>query len=178
MKIRFLLVFLFCASFNLQAQHLNVGIRLQKTQEMYWENGISAQYSFANFKPNRLFVGFDFVTSRLGTAMNSNALKQDSYIFSGSWYFFKNKPYHLIGRLNTGYLNTDLEYDIFEELPSSAFLLAPELGFTYSPEALPIALNLGLGYYLSVQDENKTPGTFQPLYYHLTLYYKLFKQEK
>lgn len=145
---------------------------------MYWENGISAQYSFANFKPNRLFVGFDFVTSRLGTAMNSNALKQHSYIFSGSWYFFKNKPYHLIGRLNTGYLNTDLEYDIFDDLPSSAFLLAPELGFNYSPEKLPIAFNLGLGYYLNMQDEYKTPGTFQPLYYHLTAYYKLFNLEK
>lgn len=178
MKTLFLLIFLFCASFSIQAQQLNVGIRLQKTQQMYWENGISARYSFANFKPNRLFVGFDFVTSRLGTAMNSNALKQDSYIFSGSWYFFKNKPYHLIGRLNTGYLNTDLEYDIFDELPSSSFLLAPELGFNYNPEKLPIALNLGLGYYLNMQDENKTPGTFQPLHYHLTLYYKLFNQEK
>jgi hypothetical protein len=178
MKIRFLFLFLFFSNISLNAQQLNVGIRIQKTQQMYWENGVSAQYSFANFKPGRLFVGFDFVTSRLGSAMNSNALKQDSYLLSGSYYFFKNKPYHLIGRLNTGFLKTDLEFELFDGLPSSAFLLSPELGMNYSPESWPVSLNFGLGYYLTMQAENKTPGTFQPLYYHMTLYYKLFNSSK
>ena len=177
MKTYFLFTLLF-TSVLVEAQQLNVGIRLQKTHQMYWENGVSAQYSFSNFKPDRLFVGFDFVTSRLGTAFNSNALKSDSYIFSGSWYFFKNRQVHLVGRMNTGYLKTDLEEAIFDDLPASAFLLAPEIGLSYSPRNKPFSLNTGIGFYVNTKEESKTPGTFQPLYYHLTLYYKLFDQKK
>jgi hypothetical protein len=157
------------------AQQLNVGLRFQKTHSMYWENGISAQYSFANFKPDRFYVGFDFVTSSLGTAMGSNALKQSSYIFSGSWYFNHGKQFRLIGRLNVGYLFANLEDEIFDELPSTAFLLAPEFGMSYQFKDLPIRINAGLGYYLGVQEAYNTPGTFQPLYYHFTLYYNLLK---
>lgn len=177
MKNYFLFILLFYTGI-VEAQQFNVGIRLQKTHQMYWENGVSAQYSFANFKKDRLFVGFDFVTSRLGTAFNSNALKQDSYIFSGSWHFFKKRQVHLVGRLNTGYLTTDLEADIFAQLPSSAFLLAPEFGLNYSPKQLPFSLNTGIGFYVNMLEESKTPGTFQPLYYHLTIYYKLFENRK
>jgi hypothetical protein len=140
MKNHFLFILLFYTGI-VEAQQFNVGIRLQKTHQMYWENGVSVQYSFADFKPDRLLLGFDFVTSRLGTAFNSNAIKQDSYIFSGSWLFFKKRQVHLVGRLNTGYLTTDLEEDIFAKLPSSAFLLAPELGLNYSPKHLPFSLN-------------------------------------
>lgn len=171
----FLTVTLLCCSSVLFAQNLNVGIRLQKTNGMYWENGISAQYTFAGFKPKQMYVGFDFVSSSLGTAINSNALKQNSFIFSGSWYFQKDKAFRLLARLNLGYLKANLEYEIFDDLPNSAFLFSPEFGMCYTFKNLPIALNTGIGYYVSVQPENKTPGTFQPLYYHFTAYYQLFK---
>jgi hypothetical protein len=88
---------------------------------MYWENG---------FRPNIHlkisnqinFVGFDFVSSRLGSAFSSNAIKQDSYLLSGSWHFNKNKSYHFITRLNAGYFYSDLEEDMFKEIPNTAFL--------------------------------------------------------
>jgi hypothetical protein len=51
-KINTIAYFLFCFAVT-QAQTLKVGPRIQKTQNMYWENGISAQYSFENFKPNQ-----------------------------------------------------------------------------------------------------------------------------
>ena len=157
------------------AQELNVGLRFQKTHYMYWENGISAQYSFAKFKPSQFYLGFDFVTSALGTAMGSNAIKQSSYIASGSWYFNKEKQFRLIGRLNVGYLVANLESEIFDDLPNTAFLLAPEFGLSYQFKELPIRINAGMGLYLSMQESYNTPGTFQPLYYHLTLYYNLLK---
>lgn len=168
----------FCFLGAAQAQTLNAGLKLQKTQNMYWENGISAQYAFEKFKPERFYIGFDFISSRLGSALGNNALKQDRYIFSASWLFRKNKAFQIYSRLNTGYFYADLEYDFFDDLPNTAFLLSPELGLSYSFKEYPIAVNFGSGFNVTLVDEGKSPGTLQPLYYHLSLYYNLFKNKK
>ncbi|WP_310558307.1 hypothetical protein [Flavobacterium sp.] len=173
---KLLIVSLILCSIIAQSQTIKVGVRLQKTQEMYWENGISTQYSFAKFKPNQFFIGFDYVTSRLGSACSSNAIKQDNYIFSGSWLFNKNKPYHFVTRLNLGYFYSDLESDIFKDVPNTSFLFSPELGFTYDFKKVPISLNLGTGFYVITAKEGYSPGTLQPLYFHFDIYYKLFKK--
>lgn len=175
---KILLVLLFLSSWTIHSQTLNVGLRIQKTQYMYWENGVSAQYSFANFKPKQFYIGFDYVTSRIGTAYKSNALKQDNYILSGSWFFNKEKPFHFITRLNVGYFFADLEEEFFKELPHSSFLFAPELGFTYKIPKMPISVNLGLGYYILTAKDGYSPGTLQPLYYHFDIYYQLFNKNK
>jgi hypothetical protein len=171
------LIFIFCCAVT-QAQTLKVGSRIQKTQNMYWENGLSAQYSFENFKPNQFFVGFDFVSSRLGSAFNSNAIKQDNYLLSASWHFNKNKLYHLVTRLNVGYFYSDLEEDIFKEIPNTAFLFSPEIGFSYDFRKLPISLNVGTGYYIITEKEGYSPGTLQPLYFHFDIYYTFTKPKK
>ena len=175
MKTTLIVLFVLCNIFT-QAQTLKVGVRIQKTQEMYWENGISSQYSFAKFKPKQFFVGFDYVTSRLCTAYNSNAIKQDNYLFSASWLFNKNKAYHFITRLNLGYFYSDLEEDIFKDIPNTSFLFSPELGFTYDFKKTPISLNLGTGFYIITAKEGYSPGTLQPLYFHFDIYYTLFKK--
>lgn len=177
MKTTILAVFVFC-NIAAYSQTLEVGVRIQKTQEMYWENGVSAQYSFAKFKPNQFFVGFDYVTSRLGSAYHSNAIKQDSYLLSGSWLFNKNKPYHFVTRLNMGYFYSDLEEAIFKEIPHTSFLFSPEVGFKYNLKKLPLALNLGVGYYIITAKDGYSPGTLQPLYFHFDMYYSIFKSKK
>jgi len=143
---------------------------------MYWENGITAQYAFTNFKPKQFLVGFDYITSRLGTAFNSNAIKQDHYLISGSWLFNKRKPYHFVIRLNMGYFYSDLEEETFNEIPNTSFLFSPEVGFTYEFRELPVKLNAGTGYYILGKKDGYSPGTLQPLYYHLDIYYVLFKK--
>ena len=176
-----LLLFTFVLyGFLLQSQTLNAGLRIQKTNEMYWENGISVQYSFKDFKPQRFYLGFDFVTSRLGTAYNSNAIKQNSYIASASWH---GKEWgvlpgmRFVTRLNIGYLVADMEEEFFNEIPNTAFLFSPEIGFAYNFKKLPIGLYLGSGYYINFAPEGESPGTFQPLYYHLDIYYRIFKNQ-
>lgn len=177
MKTNILLILLFCSSIA-HSQILDVGVRIQKTHEMYWENGVSAQYSFPKLKPNQLFFGFDYVTSRLGTAYNSNAIKQDSYLLSGSWLFNKSKPYHIVTRLNMGYFYSDLEEAIFKDVPNTAFLVSPEIGFKYNLKKLPLSLNLGTGFYIITAKEGYSPGTLQPFYYHFDIYYNLIKSKK
>lgn len=175
MKTTILTTLLFCSIIT-QGQTLKIGLRFQKTQEMYWENGVSVQYSFAKFKPDQFVLGFDYVTSRLGSAYNSNAIKQDNYLFSGSWLFNKTKPYHIVTRLNLGYFYSDLEEEIFNDIPNTSFLFSPEIGFAYHFKKAPISLNLGTGYYIITAKEGYSPGTLQPLYFHLDLYYTLFKK--
>jgi hypothetical protein len=174
---KFIIISFVLFSFANQAQTLKVGLRFQKTQEMYWENGISSQYTFAKFKPNQFFLGFDYVTSRLGSAYNSNAIKQDSYLFSGSWLFNKNKPYHIVTRLNMGYFYSNLEEAIFKDVPNTSFLFSPEVGFTYVFKKVPISLNLGTGFYIITARDGYSPGTLQPLYFHFDIYYTLFKKQ-
>ncbi|MCB0561325.1 MAG: hypothetical protein H6573_25700 [Lewinellaceae bacterium] len=99
MKYLFFIISL-VGSISLYGQKLNIGVKFQKTHSLYWENGITAQYSFANFKAGQFYLGFDYVTSRLGSAAGSNALKQDSYLLSAAWYFSKEKPFHVTTRLN------------------------------------------------------------------------------
>jgi len=168
------MIFLFLTT-NLRAQELNLGLRFQKTQSMYWENGFSVQYTFAKIKPKQFYLGFDYVTSRLGSAYRSNALKQDNYLLSGSWVFFQNKSFHIVSRLNFGYFYADMEEDFFKVIPHTAFLFSPELGLRYDVKKTPITLQLGSGYYIITAKEGYSPGTLQPLYYHFDLYYTLFK---
>lgn len=173
------LLLLLCVLFfgvGLKAQNLDVGIRIQKTHGMYWENCITAQYTIEKFKPNNFYIGLSYVSSRLGTAMSSNALKQDNYIFNTGWNFGKEvKPLRFHARLNFGYFHAEQVSDIFKEVPNTAFLFSPEIGFKYTFKQVPISLNLGSGYYLFTGEGGDSPGTLQPLYYHLDVTYQIFK---
>jgi CRISPR/Cas system-associated protein Csx1 len=115
-------------------------------------------YTFENFKPNQFFIGFDFVSSRLGSAFSSNAIKQDSYLLSGSWHFNKNKAYHFVTRLNAGYFYSDLEKICSKKL-NTAFLFSPEIGF-HTILKLPISLNVGTGYYIIAEKDGYSPEPY------------------
>lgn len=174
MKKLLLTLFILQTGF-VQSQKINVGIRIQKTQNMYWENGVSLQYAFKKFKPKQFYLGFDIVSSRLGSALGSNAIKQSHFLFSGNWNFIPDQPYHFITRLNIGYFHSDLEYEIFDEIPNTAFLLSPEIALGYTFSQFPMALQLGSGYYIDFAKPGYSPGTLLPLYYHLDLYYTINK---
>jgi hypothetical protein len=135
---------------------------------------VSAQYSVANFKPNQLYFGLDYVTSRLGTAFNSNAIEQDNFLASVAWYSRREKQLHFVTKLNAGFFKADLGEDIFDELPSTAVLISPEIGLSYDFKRLPIAFNLGTGYNIGLSPEGESPGTLQPLFYNATLCYQIF----
>lgn len=158
---------------SLSGQNLNLGAKFQKTHSLYWENGISVQYSFKSFKSDQFYLGMDYLTSRLGSAFSSNALKQDNFIASLAWHFRKDKSFRIITKLNLGIFKADLEEEFFSELPNSTTLISPEIGLSYQLRSLPITANAGLGFNANIFDGGKSPGTQQPLYYHLSFYYNL-----
>ena len=157
---------------GIKAQDFKIGIKFQKTHSLYWENGVSAQYSFVKIRPGQLYVGLDILSSRLGSALGSNALKQNTYLGSLSYYFRKNKAFKIITKVNAGFFKVDLGNELFNELPDTALLLSPELGLVYDFKHKLLSLNLGAGLNVNTKTEGESPGTLQPLFYNLTMFYK------
>jgi hypothetical protein len=153
----------------------DVGMRFQRTVNLYWENGVSVQYSNKNLMPDRLYFGFSYMSSRLGTAINSNAIKQDSFLFNTSWYF---KPQHAlrpIARFNLGYFMADYEEPMFDVLENTSFLLSPEIGAVFETKS-PLKVMVTMGYNLITGDGTKGAGTVYPLFAQSTLSWTLIKK--
>jgi hypothetical protein len=168
----FLLIIFIINSKQAKAQihTYEVGIRFQKTVDLYYENGITGQYYFTN----RVIFGASYITSRLGSAMSSNAIKQDNYILSGSYLFRPKKPLQTFVRLNTGYFFADYESDIFNNLDNSSALLSLDAGLLYSFKS-PLKLNLSLGYNVFTGDGINGPGTLYPVFFQTSVMWNLKK---
>jgi hypothetical protein len=158
-----------------QQSILDVGLRLQKTVGLYWENGVSIQYSNQHLKPDKLYFGFSYVTSRLGTAINSNAIKQDNFLVNASWYFRKDHTFRTVVRLNVGYFVADYEDDMFDVLPNSSVLFSPEIGALFETKS-PLKVMITLGYNLITGNGEEGAGTLYPLFAQSTLSWTLFNR--
>ncbi len=157
-------------SFNCQSQDskLDVGFRMNKAIGLYLESGFSANYSHHNLFNDRLYFGASYFSSRLGSAMGSNAIKQDNYVVFTSWYFRETKKYRPFLRVNAGYFNSDYESEIFKDLDNSSGIFSFEAG--YSRKFLtPLKWAISAGYNLSAGDGTNGSGTLYPIYLQSTL---------
>jgi hypothetical protein len=173
-KILFSIVSFILISFNSVAQKSScilAGIRLQKTHNLYYENGISLDYSNANILEKKLHFEFNFITSRLGSAINSNALKQDNYLLSLSYLFRNEKLICPVVQLNTGYFYSDMEEKMFESIPHTSFLFSSEMGLFLNVN-FPVKIKTTIGYNFITGDGVNGPGTLFPLFYELSIYYQ------
>lgn len=188
MTKKYVLAFLFItSSICMQAQssteddgwsgELKGGVRIQKTQKLYWENGFTLDYTSSKILNNRGHLGLSYVTSRFGSAMGTNAIKQDNFLLSFGYYFRPQKTLQPFTRLNTGYFHADYESDIFDELPNNAFILSADAGLSYEFEA-PFTVNLSIGYNLNTGNGSSGPGTLYPVFYQMSLYYTIFKNNE
>ena len=154
---------------------LKAGIRVQKTQKLYWENGFAIDYTCSKLWDKRIHLGFSYVTSRLGSAINSNAIKQDNYLLSAAYHFRRNASLQPIARLNIGYFYADMEDPIFNELQNTALLISIDAGLYYQFD-FPLTIGLTAGYNLSSGNGTSGPGSLYPIFYQMSLFYTLFKK--
>jgi hypothetical protein len=186
LKKNFLLSLLFIASFFcIRAQtsetkkdwigDLNIGFRIQKAQKLYWENGLALDFISPKIGNKHIHLGFSYVTTRLGSAMGTNAIKQDNLIVNIGYFFRNEKKLQPFARLNTGYFYADYESEIFDELPNTALLLSIDTGLSYKFNA-PITLNLSAGYNLNSGNGASGPGTLFPVFYQISVFYNLLKK--
>lgn len=154
---------------------LNIGIRIQKTQKLYWENGFALDFTSPKITNKNIRFGFSYVTTRLGSAMGTNAIKQDNLLLNVGYFFRNEKKLQPFVRLNTGYFYADYKSEIFDELPNSAMLLSLDSGLSYKFNA-PITLHLSAGYNLNSGNGASGPGTLFPVFYQMSIFYNIFKK--
>lgn len=169
MKLFFVLIVL--CPFLLIAE-VSPGIRLQKTHQLYWENGVTLDYTHDRLLDRQVHVGLTFISSRIGAAWNSNALKQDHYMIYGAWVFRRNRLLQPAVRVNTGYFFADYEAKLFDDLTNTSMLLSAETGFIINAyESLGISLMLG--YNFITGNGRRGAGTLFPLFYHFSISWTL-----
>jgi hypothetical protein len=154
---------------------LDVGIRLQKTIGLYTENGFTVQYTHQKLVSQRLYFGFSYVSSRLGTAINSNAIQQDNFLLSGTYYFRPKRVIRSVVKVNLGYFTSDLGDPVFDELPNTSLLASPELGICYCP-AFPLKIQASIGYNLITGNGIKGPGTLYPVFVQTSITWNILKK--
>lgn len=146
-----------------QERELDIGLRFQKSINLYYENGITIQYSDERLLSQRLFIGLSYVSSRFGTAMGTNAIKQDNFFISGTYMFRPQRSLQPFVRLNTGYFAADYEDPVFDVLPQNSVLISPETGISYR-FSFPLKIGVSFGYNLITGDGRDGPGTLYPLF--------------
>jgi hypothetical protein len=155
---------------------LKGGIRIQKTQKLYWENGLAFDFTSPRIVDQSIHFGVSYVTSRLGSALGSNAIKQDNFLVSTGYHFRHKKELQPFTRLNMGYFHSNYEDAIFDVLPNNSFLLSLDAGLSYEFE-VPLTINLSAGYNLNSGTGSSGPGTLFPVFYQMSIYYTILKQK-
>ena len=150
------------------------GFRFQKTQKLYWENGITVDFTAKKLWDKRIHFGLSYISSRLGSAINSNAVKQDNILFSTSLHFMHKKQFQPLVRVNLGYFYADYEEEIFDVLQNTSFMFSLEGAISYEFK-VPIALSLGTGINLITGNGMDGAATLYPFYYQLSLTYTFLK---
>ncbi len=155
-----------------QQPHVDLGLRSQKAFGLYFENGIVSQFSSDSIAPKRLYLGIGYISSRLGSALGSNAIKQDNYQIWLSYYLKKDHKLRPFFSLGTGYFKADYESPDFEVLNQSSPLLSLTAGLEWaSPYQLKV--NLAFGYNIISGNGEKGPGTLYPTFGQLNFFYPL-----
>ncbi len=175
-RLPFLFVFILSVGYS-SAQftkyyELNAGIVAQKTQKLYWENGIGVDFASDFLLDRRIHLKAAMVSSRLGSAFRSNAISQESFTLGADWRFFRKKPMQIFTGLNAGYFMAHYDNSEFDILPNSSSLLQFESGMSYR-FAVPLTLSASLGYNFINSNGKKGPGTLFPVFYQLKVYYRI-----
>ena len=138
-----------------------VGLRFKKYVGFYWVNGVSGEWHSKKLVNNKLHIGISVSSSKLGSAIHSNALSTWETELSFMYLFRQTKKFNPIIRLNTGIATVQLESS-YSSIPSSAFLLSLETGCNYSMGKTHIRL-FG-GYNVFTGNGITGLGTIYPIY--------------
>jgi len=148
-----------------------VGPRIEKTWNLYWENGAEFTCSHPSLLWNHLGLGGSVTSTRVGSAFESNAVQQEQYFLSASWIFRLQKRVEPYVALNAGWFWLDVEDPIFNFLPHSAPLFALGGGTAVQVYG-PVWCRFGIAYHLITGDGNSGIGSLYPLLLHTSVLWK------
>lgn len=153
---------------------LLLGVKLQKTHNLYYENGINADYSSSEFLGNQFHSGFSYISSRFGSAFNSNAIKQDIILFHTSYTFLEKAILNPFIKLNAGLIIADYQSPLFDDIDNTMPLTSIDLGLSYTP-IKPLKAQVSLGYNIITSDGTSGVGTVYPLYFNIIIMWNILK---
>jgi hypothetical protein len=153
---------------------LFLGVKLQKTHSLYYENGFNAEYSSSEFLANQFHSGFSYISSRFGSAFNSNAIKQDIILFHTSYTFLEKAILNPFIKLNAGLIIADYQSPLFDDIDNTMPLTSIDLGLSYTP-IKPLKAQVSLGYNIITSDGTSGVGTVYPLYFNIIIMWNIFK---
>ena len=153
---------------------LFLGVKLQKTHSLYYENGFNAEYSSSEFLGNQFHSGFSYISSRFGSAFNSNALKQDNFLFHTSYTFLKKAILNPFIKLNAGFIVADYQSPLFDDIDNTMPLTSMDLGLSYTPNN-PLKAQFSLGCNIITSDGTSGVGTVYPLYFNIIIMWNILK---
>lgn len=149
---------------------LGIGVRIQKTEQLYWENGVGLDYTSDFLMKKKIHLKMSYASSRIGSALGTNAIKQDNYLIGADWRFRPDKDFQIFAGMNTGFFHFDTEEPMFDVLPNNSMLLSLETGLFYKFK-FSMATSLSVGYNLINGDGVSKPGTLFPVFYQLSVFY-------
>ena len=170
--MRCIVVLIIFSSVVMGGNTYKLGLKMQKVPNLYYENGLVMDYSSDNMMNSKLHLSAGFVSSRLGSAMGSNALKQEEYLLSAGLLFRQGKMLNPLLKLNTGLFMLDTEFEIFSDLPDRSMLLSLEFGLGIDLNG-PFDVSTSVGYNLISGNGLEGPGTLYPIFLNLTANYTL-----
>lgn len=154
-----------------------LGLRFQKAAGFYWSNGITVEYTNEKILKQKVSLGFNFISSKLGTALNSNAIPFYEIDISGIKYFRQNKSLKPLFRLNLGYAHANYGSDIFNDITDQSLLISIEAGAAYDFK-FPLRIALSGGYNLIKGNGEKGLGVIYPVYAQCSLIYRMFPKKR
>jgi len=151
-------------------QQLEVGLLFQKSYHFYWENGITATYRAPFILKNRLGLGFNFLSSRMGTALGTNAIKQEQILIFGQFDFRPGRNIRPFVQANFGYIKAQFDQLKFSSLEDQSLLTSINAGVAGTIKENWI-LKGSLGYNIIGGDGQSGLATIYPLIFHLSAQY-------
>lgn len=176
-KLQLVLIVFFALATSVSAQikekyDLKVGLVFQKTESLYWENGVGADFTSDFLLNKQIHLKATYLTSRLGSGIGSNAILQDNFLLGADWRFRSDKDLQIMAGLNAGVFVADYGNPVFDVLPNSSMLLSVETGLVYRFK-FPITAGLTVGYNLKSGNGVDVPGSLFPVFYRLSVFYNL-----
>ncbi len=149
---------------------LFVQLASQKTQELYYENGFLVEFTHPSLWKERIQFEAGYISTRLGSALNSEAFLIDEYLIATSLHFRPQRKFDPYLQIRSGIWHHDpgVSAEWAQEFVETEAILALAGGFQWNIVPKWGGLDLGLGY----QVLEKSDLQF-PLFYHIGLRFNL-----
>lgn len=151
---------------------INGGVIMNKMLGFYWLNGITAEMSSQRVFKGKLDLGLNVYTSSAGSAFLSNAIPVHAFEVYGQKRFRGQKKLNPLVCINLGFAKAFYGNTIFDRLPQSAFLLAPEFGLGYKI-ASKVNARLSLNYNVFSGNGVEGGGFIYPICLRFKLLFQL-----